>query len=64
MMQHKYATAYLFADRLVLHSHLQTPYGSFASEPFVRLDRAAAPLEEVGQAVLAAINAFTLCTRA
>jgi hypothetical protein len=64
MMQHNYATAYLFAGRLVLHSHLQTPYGLFACRPFVRVDGAAAPLEEVGQAVLAAINALTLCTRA
>lgn len=79
MMQHKYATAYLFADRLVLHSHLQTPYGLFACRPFVRVDGAVSkgyqPVKGVAPVKLvigaapadigaALMNAFTLCTRA
>jgi len=55
-MKSKYANAYLFADRLIVHSYLQTPYGSFAIGPFQRLDRSA-PAEEVGRSVLAALAA-------
>lgn len=54
-MLRKYATAYLFPDRLVLHSNLQTDFGSFACGPFQRLDRAAA-LDEIGRCVRIALE--------
>lgn len=51
----KYANAYLFVDRLVIHSQLHTPFGLFASEPFQRLDRHAPP-DEVGRCISIGLN--------
>jgi hypothetical protein len=53
--QRKFASAYLFPDRLVIHSQLHTPYGMFASEPFQGLDRDASP-GEIGRCIGVALQ--------
>jgi CDI immunity protein len=54
-MQRKYATAYRFADRVMLHSHLQTDYGNFACGPFQKLDPSTSA-EEIGRCVRMALD--------
>lgn len=55
-MAHNSAGAYQFADWLVIHSNLQTDFGSFACAPFQRLDRSAPPAE-IGRSLRIAIDA-------
>lgn len=54
-MQRNHATAYRFADRLMLHSHVQTDYGNFACGPFQKLDPSASP-DEIGRCVRIALD--------
>jgi hypothetical protein len=54
----KAASAYRFADRIVLHSQARTPAWFYiACEPYLRLSREASP-EEVGRAVRSALDGY------
>jgi hypothetical protein len=55
LVERKYASAYLFANRLVIYTQLYTPFGLYASEPYQHLARDAAP-DEVGQCVRIALE--------
>ena len=56
-MKRKYATAYLFPDRLIVHSLTHTDFGLFACEPFQRLDRDVSP-EEIARCIGSSLDAF------
>jgi hypothetical protein len=55
-LDRKYASAYQFTDRVVIHPQIHTPYGLFSSEPYQQLVPNASP-EEIGRCVVDALRA-------